>query len=362
MAQNWDSVLNEIMPAFYHSDDTVKYHLALNRLVVKLHDNHSYLSCGYTYNYFGKLPPAFKYQFAGDTVVVSGAYNDTLVAKDKIECGDILWKVDGKEIGEIFRERSEYITGSNILTQRRNAHILLFGKDTTFNLTIIRNGIERNIIAHRYPFKLVYRQLQKEGTIVNSVIDDSIAYIDLHLLQIKQVKHIMQGAMDKKAIVFDLRGYPNMTHLFIAKYLLPQKSDFCHVVTSDLRYPGYLKKPFARYCGRRNRNYYKGRVVVLIDENTQSQGEYATMVLQLAPRSVCIGRPTAGTDGSVSTISIPGNHETWMTGQGLYYPNGKCPQFVGIIPDLNVPLTVQGIKNHDDETLNRAIRYIKDGK
>jgi len=41
---------------------------------------------------------------------------------------------------------------------------------------------------------------------------------------------------------------------------------------------------------------------------------------------------------------LPGNISTMITGIGVYYPDGKEPQRIGIIPDVEVKPTIDGIK------------------
>ena len=46
--------------------------------------------------------------------------------------------------------------------------------------------------------------------------------------------------------------------------------------------------------------------MILIDEFSQSQAEYTTMAFRVAPSVVVIGSTTAGADGNVSQIPLPG--------------------------------------------------------
>ena len=114
--------------------------------------------------------------------------------------------------------------------------------------------------------------------------------------------------------------------------------------------------------GKDNLNYYKGTVAILVNESTQSNAEYTAMALQVAPHAKIIGSQTAGADGDVSEIYLPGNIKTLISGVGVYYPDGKTTQRIGIIPDIKVCQTIKGIKKGQDEVLDRAIKYIKTDK
>ena len=60
--------------------------------------------------------------------------------------------------------------------------------------------------------------------------------------------------------------------------------------------------------------HYTGKVVILIDEVTQSQAEYTTMAFRTAPGAVVIGSTTAGADGNVSLIPMPGAQSSLIIG------------------------------------------------
>lgn len=109
--------------------------------------------------------------------------------------------------------------------------------------------------------------------------------------------------------------------------------------------------------GKRNDNY-KNKIVIIINELTQSSAEYHTMAFRVAPNAIVLGSTTAGADGNVSTIILPGNIRTLISGIGVYYPDGTETQRVGIIPDLEMKPTIKGIRNGEDELLDKAIEII----
>lgn len=118
----------------------------------------------------------------------------------------------------------------------------------------------------------------------------------------------------------------------------------------------HYRKP--EVYGKKNKDHYKGKVIVLVNETTLSRAEYAAMALRAAPGVTIIGSQTAGADGNVSEIVFPGNYSTQMSGLGVYYPDGKPTQRVGIVPDIVVKPAIEGIRRGEDELLNRAIGLI----
>lgn len=97
---------------------------------------------------------------------------------------------------------------------------------------------------------------------------------------------------------------------------------------------------------------------MLVNENSQSQAEYTAMAFHSIKNSTIVGSTTAGADGNVSSIALPGGLRTMISGIGVFYPNGKETQRVGIIPEIFAKPTIKGIKNGKDEVLERAIKVV----
>jgi C-terminal processing protease CtpA/Prc len=82
------------------------------------------------------------------------------------------------------------------------------------------------------------------------------------------------------------------------------------------------------------------------------------MAFQTAPDLTVIGSITAGADGNVSSIYLPGGILTLISGIGVFYPDGRETQRKGIKIDITVRPTIEGIKNGKDELLEKAIEII----
>jgi len=139
---------------------------------------------------------------------------------------------------------------------------------------------------------------------------------------------------------------------------VPEPKSFVKFSGGSVENPGLFTFTDELKVGRENKNYYQGKVVILINETTQSQAEYTTMAFRTAPRATVIGSTTAGADGNVSQFFLPGGISTMISGIGVYYPDGKETQRIGIVPDIIVKPTVKGIAEGKDEPLEKAIEII----
>jgi len=55
---------------------------------------------------------------------------------------------------------------------------------------------------------------------------------------------------------------------------------------------------------------------------------------------------------------LPGGLSTMISGIGVFYPDKKPTQRIGIIPDVEVKPTIAGIRAGRDEVLEAALRQI----
>jgi len=82
------------------------------------------------------------------------------------------------------------------------------------------------------------------------------------------------------------------------------------------------------------------------------------MAFRAGDNTTIIGSTTAGADGNVSAIQLPGGLQTMISGIGIFYPNGEETQRVGIVPDIEIKPTIKGIKEGRDELMEKAIEVI----
>jgi C-terminal processing protease CtpA/Prc len=82
------------------------------------------------------------------------------------------------------------------------------------------------------------------------------------------------------------------------------------------------------------------------------------MAFRSARGAIVLGSTTAGADGNVSPIPLPGGVSTLISGLGVFYPDKRPTQRIGIVPDVLVRPTIAGIRAGRDEVLEEAIRRI----
>ena len=178
-------------------------------------------------------------------------------------------------------------------------------------------------------------------------------------LEMKDVDQMMKTFENTKAIIIDIRNYPNFIPYLISNYLNSEKKDFVKIIIPDLKYPGKFIWKQNGVTGKNNKDYYKGKVVLLVNEETQSRAEFSVMCLQTANNVITIGSQTAGADGNLSFTEFIGGYKSFFSGTGIYYPDETITQRKGVKIDIEVNQTIKGIQEGRDEILEKAIEYLR---
>ncbi|WP_417559180.1 S41 family peptidase [Mesoflavibacter zeaxanthinifaciens] len=353
---NWDEVLIKMIPKFLHPKDEIDFHLAMLELVVSIDDSHGVFVTDKTNSFFGYYWIPAKFKLIEDKAVLTGFYNDSLAKIDDLRVGDIIIKVNNQEVGEIFTHKEKYINGSNTPRKKANAYYSIFnGSSDSVQIEFIRNNKTYNKSIKRY-FANNYNWEEESDNY--KILDGNIGYIYMGAIKIKDVPEIMENLKDTKAIILDIRNYPNGTLYSIANYISSKRNDFYKVTYPDLNYPGKFIWRKGLQCGKNRELKYKGKVVLLVNEKSQSHAEFTTMCLQTGDNVTTIGSQTSGADGNVSMFEMVGGYKTMISGIGIFYPDNTETQRKGVKIDVKVKQTIQGIIDGKDEVLEKAIEYI----
>lgn len=354
MDQDWDKTLEILLPKFQNVQNEQEYHLAMLELVVSIDDSHAYLVTEHTNQYFGYYWAPVKMEMIDGKAVVTGVYDKTKAMEDDWQVGDILTAVDGVLISVIVEGDRKYLYGSNNAAKYRNIEIsLLNGSTTSADIEFLRDG--------KIQTKQIKRYLKSEFSQEKPVEpkwkfhEKKIGYVNMGLIENQDVKQMMNELKNTKAIIFDIRNYPKGTLYSIANEINIEDRPFVKFIVPDLNYPGKYTWIESLSAGRKNAEAYQGKIILLVNELTQSHAEFTAMALQTASDVTVVGSQTSGADGNVSDVSFLAKFRTYMTGIGVFYPDGRKTQRIGIVPDIEVKKTLEGIKQGTDEVLEKAL-------
>lgn len=360
--QNWNDVLREMIPKFLAVDNDENYHLSLAELVTKTDDSHAFLfSKLNSVNQYGRKNVPVQYSYAEGKLVITKIFPTIFNEENPLKTGDVIYDVEGLTIPQKINLFGKYLPASNSWGKiNKSKYLFLYTNKDSLELKIEREGINLVLKVKTYLQKEIIRE---NPTVPEKwkFLDDEkkMGYVNMGLIKRSDLNDMFENLKNTESIIFDSRNYPNMTILPLSRLLLPENKIYYEFIFPETN---YLSKFYRRKnnIGRNNPDYYKGNVVILVNEVTQSQAETTVMMLKQHPKAKVIGGYTSGANGDVISFNIAGL-KTCFTGLGAYYPNGKETQRIGIIPDIIVRPTVKGIQQRKDEIMERALEYLKSG-
>ncbi|MCC9062738.1 S41 family peptidase [Flavobacterium piscisymbiosum] len=368
MDQKWDVTLEKSLSLVLAAKDEDEFYTIAKKMSSKLDDSHvEFVMYQHSKleDYRRYFPAACK--IIDNKLVVTEILGDSLAQADDIKIGDIITKVNDKTIPALIDEYKDLYAASNepVLLDKVLRKILS-GNSDHVNVEFFKDGKYTTKAmtwfdyhdSHRNEFK---KGAKKKKTEKFKVLDNNIGYVDMGTLKVPNVADMIEALKSTKAIVFDMRNYPQGTYEDISKFLNAHEQNFVIYTYPDFSYPGKFKWTEGTMCGSENKDHYKGKVVLLLNEQSLSQAEWTAMCFQTAGNTTIIGSQTAGADGNVIELDFKQFH-TRYSGIGVYYPDKRETQRIGIVPDIEVKPTIKGIQEGKDEVLDRALVFIETGK
>jgi hypothetical protein len=366
IGEDWNKVLTESIPDFVNAKDTLDYDLACLKLIARIHDTHANIWGGADAlrNHNGLLTMPVAAEFIDDKLVVTDFYPDEKNKEGSLQRGDIIEKIDGVPVKELVKKNLSLTPASNYETQLRDlsrygSHILRSNIPEA-KLDVLRGDKNIDVTVYRITIEDCYNKY--EAGITNAkykILDNNIGYIYPAKLNDSDFEEVKNKLNNTKGLIIDMRCYPSTFMTFTyAKWLKRQASPFVVFTNGSIENPGLFTYSDPLENGYSNSNYYAGKIVIIVNATTQSSAEYQTMALSTAPDVTVIGSQTAGADGNVSEIMLPGGIRTMVSGIGILYPDGTESQRKGVKIDVVVKPTIKGIKEGKDELLDKAIEII----
>jgi carboxyl-terminal processing protease len=355
-----DSSLYKKILLFANASNAQLFFLALRKMARDLDDAHVE---GYTYSanatgpvyYFS--PPLILRYLQNQYVVVSSNLS-------AIKPGDAILSINGYSTTTMEDSLRPYVSAGNpavfhrfmcryLLNGNKDTPIDIAYADSTGNaktLTTTRtNSIRESYFYSYYPSDTLATVKWKKFTC-------GTGYINMGQLQTSDI-NIMYGELQNcPAIIFDLRNYPNGTARGLANVMYSEYKIFARLMLPSTSYPGTFRWENEYAGDPSSTTPYTGKVIILMNQETQSQAEYTCMILKNMKDAITVGSQTAGADGNISYFRLAQDMYGGFTNLGVFYPNGDSTQRIGIKPDiLNYP-TSAGIRRNRDEVLEKALK------
>ena len=343
----WEEALLYAVPAIIQVSDRESYGNVLSSMAVYTDDSHScaaYMPCGFLRQLIrtAAVPDDMKYAAPFiSTIYADGKYIVTWTCRSDtgdLQRNDAVIAVNGESVPAFIERKGKLIAASNPdCIQRDMSMSISFSARENAVYTVIRDRDTLTLKPAMMPFRKFRRALYSSG--------------------IRQSTLTWFRKYDR--LIVDLRNYPmNAAQMWLMS-LLPSSSPIALAVTPDIMRPGLFTRRISDMTGY-GRNYSPDRrIVLLVDSRTQSASEYLVMQMQCSPQVTTVGSTTAGADGNVVRLSLPGDFVFQIGGAGVEYPDGGQCQRCGVRIDHLVPQKVDDIAAGTDTQIEYALNLLK---
>lgn len=362
---DWDAVLPTFLSRAREAADAPAYTRVLYALAARVNDGHVFVA-------EGGLP--MRSLAEGNAPLVLRAVEGRLLVTELpvpeaaraagVALGDEVLSVDGEPVATRAERLSALLGASHAAArQERVASLLLAGAEGSPVVMMLQSqdGRMKEAKLLRSREFLPFLRPPPESPTPWKKLEGGVGYADLRLLRADGVDAMLDALKDSRALVLDLRGYPQGSAWALAPRLNTRGATTSALIARPLLSAGEVREVrHAEPLPTTDKPLYRGRVVVLVDERTLSQGEYTAMMIQAASGAKLVGSATAGAVGDTTNVCLPGAVCVLFTGQRFETPDGRAVQGVGLRPDVEVHPTVLGLRAGRDEVLERALGLLRE--
>ena len=142
----------------------------------------------------------------------------------------------------------------------------------------------------------------------------NVAYVKISTLQRADCANDIEAAAGTRGLIIDIRDYPTDFPIYVlGGMLVAEPTPFAWFTQADIANPSAFHWSDVVQLTP-SAPHYDGKVVILVDETTQSSAEFHAMAFRSVRGAVVIGSTTAGADGDVSTVPLPGGQSSYLSG------------------------------------------------
>lgn len=192
-------------------------------------------------------------------------------------------------------------------------------------------------------------------------IEEGIYFVDLDRASMEEIRDYLEEIAAANGVIFDLRGYPYNNH-DVLRHLLNRPD----IPNSLMQIPKVIY-PDQKDIIYESRKWYlqpaspqiEGKVVFITDARAISYAETFLSFVEHYKLGEIVGQPTAGANGNINRVSLPGDYTFAWTGMKVLKHDGSQHHLIGIQPTIQVEKTLQGVREERDEFLEKALEIIR---
>ena len=350
---DWEAVLPDALREAAEDRDAADFHETLEKLVAKLEDGHGFVGFSGA-GRWGAVPLAWA--FVGDRLIVTA----TGSAIGGVARGDEVLAIDGRPVAELAEAAATRVSAATPQHRRfRIASELARGEiGQRVALRLRRpDGSEHEQAVVCVPMGA--RPIEPRPEKICE-LRPGVWYVDIDRVTDDDILASMDNLAAARGLVFDLRGYPGRLGTIV----------LAHLADRPLR-SAYWCVPFVPRPDREQMAFANGgwpvppvpprwtrNAAFVIDGRAISYAETYMGIVEAFQLADIVGEATAGTNGNVNSFTLPGGYSIGFTGMKVRKHDGSEHHGTGVVPNVPVARTVEGIAAGRDELLDAAVELV----
>lgn len=346
-------MLTKGIAACYTSNSSLSFYNVLRKITAPFNDSHTgfYVDHKDTTVKDYLLPVRFG---EAESKIVVDYTNDSLLAA-YFKPGDIVEQINGKNIFEYKKEYEAKVSGSPHFKSWYATAYMLY--DTTTKVTVQLKGKTAVTFEKKTPLSKFNARQRKQKT--TGWLEPGIFYLDIDNATDSAYQHHLPEILRAKVLICDLRTYPKGNYVFnLLQSLLRKPPDKDWLFTPQIIYPDFEKVTFNHALWPIKPDTVhpiRAKVFLLISPRSISYAESVIGHFKHYQLATIIGQPTAGANGNVARVNLPGGYTVGWTEMLVKQQNGEPLFGIGFAPDIPVNRTIKGIRENRDEVMERAL-------
>jgi len=352
-----DTLLHQTLRRAYADNTTIGFARTLRLMLAALNDGHAWVTTTFEEPRAYGVPLRFG-RAAGQVAVERVAFPKET---PQVRPGDVLEAIDGVPAEQALAEQARFVSGSPQQKERQAFWSLASNpRDLPAALQLRRGDSLRTITLPRTK----NTGMLSSPSRANGWLAPGIYYYNLATFKEKLSPADYQTLSQAKAVVFDIRNYPNEGLFSLVPLLLAKPHDLTFIYEMNMLRPdqeGMRLEPSVGHYAP-GPQHLPGRMYFLTDAVTQSYPETFLAMIRGLHLGTLVGRPTSGANGGRSQLALQGGFSIGYSGQVVKNADGSRHHAIGIRPDVLVEPTLESVRNGQDLTLETALKLAKESK
>ncbi len=350
---NWDSTLTATLQATLQCRSMQEFETVMRKMLVGLRDGHA--------EFYRPVPkriiPALVENVNGQPVILASADRD-------LKRGDVIVEIDGKSATVLLQEEEALISGSPQHKRAEAVERLLLSSSPSAYITLARGADTLSLrVERKPPSEVNLHEHPAIKQISGSDSNDAVWYLDVSQVTLADVEAKASIFAKAKGMVLDMRGYPQNGNVQILGYIADSALLSPRWNVSQIIYPDHENiqgyDTSGRWSVQPRLPRWKGKCVFLTGGGAISQAEDIMSIVEHYKLGAIVGEATAGADGNVNMMALPGGNSFRWTGMKVLKQCGSKLHGIGVQPTHPQKRTIQGVREGRDELLEMAQSLIR---